>query len=87
MLLPSEAATLSQPSSSTSGLTQNSGASCTNNYCLSMAEDCGNPVTSWALNIHEVAVGMLYQTLQLVLPFLFGWLRMEQVFSKRHFVF
>merc|ERR1719232_2288543 len=32
-------------------------------------------------------INFLLQTLQLVLPLLFGWKRMKQIFSKRHFVF
>jgi len=68
VLLPPEAAALSQPGSATSWLTQDSGASGTDNHGLGMAEHGGDPVTSWTLNIHKVAVWVLDQTLQLVLP-------------------
>ena len=45
------------------------------------------PVASGALDIHEVTVWMLDQSLQLVLPLFFMRKRMEQIFSQRHFVF
>jgi len=87
VLLPSEAAALGQPSSPSSGLAQDSRASGTHNHGLGMAEHGGDPVASWALHIHEIAVGMLNQALQLVLPFLLSWLRVQQISCKRHLFF
>ena len=72
------------PGSATSWLTQDSGASGTDNHGLGMAENGGDPVTSWTLNIHKVAVWVLDQTLQLVLPLFLSWLRLQQVSCKRH---
>jgi len=49
-----------------------------------MAEHGGDPVASWALHIHEIAVGVLHQALQLVLPLFLGGLRVQQISCKRH---
>ncbi len=47
-----------------------------------MAEDGGDLVAARALDVHEVAVGMLHQALQLVLALLLFGTRVEQVLRK-----
>jgi len=84
VLLPPEAAAFSQPSSSTSRLAKNCGTSGANYHGLGVAEHCGYPVASWTFDIHKVAVRVLNQTLQLVLPLLLMRLRVQQILSKRH---
>ena len=54
MLLPPEAAALSQPGSAPSWLTQDSGASGTDNHGLGMAEHGGDPATTRALHVHRI---------------------------------
>lgn len=70
MLFPPEAAALSEASSATSWLTQDCRASCAHNYRLCVAKHCCNFVTSWALNVHEIRVGVLDQALELMFALL-----------------
>merc|ERR1719461_1305248 len=87
MLFPSETASLSQPGSSSGGLAEDSRTAGADNNGLGVTKNCCDSVTAWAFDIHEVAVRMLHKSLQLVLPLLFCWKRMKQIFSQRHFVF
>ena len=64
--LDSERTSFGQTGLTTSWLAQNSGAGTTQNNSLSMGEDSGDLVTSWALNVHEEGVWCWDQTLQLV---------------------
>ena len=86
MLFPTEGASFCQPSSSSSGLTQNGRAASAHYDGLSVTENCGDLVASWALNIHEVGVGVLDQALQLMLPLLLDRLGVKKVFRERHFL-
>jgi len=65
--LSSEGASFGQSSLTTSWLAQDSGAASAENDGLSMGENGGDCVASWALDIHEVGVWLWYQSLQLVL--------------------
>jgi len=48
-----------------------------------MAKDGDDFIASWALHIHEVGIGALYQALLLGLPLFFqGWV--EEVLHKGH---
>ena len=73
MLLLPEGAAFCQPRLSAGGLTENGGASDAQDDSLGVAENCGDLVTSRALDVHEEGVGVLDQTLQLALAlFLLG---------------
>ena len=47
-----------------------------------MTEDRRDLVTAGALDVHEVAVGVLHEALQLVLALLVFGARMEQIFRE-----
>lgn len=64
--LSTEGATFSQASTTTSGLTQDSTARRAQNDGLSVAEDGANVQTTRTLDIHEVGVGRLNKSLELV---------------------
>ena len=70
MLLPPEAAALREPGSAPSGLTEDSGATGAHHHSLGVTEDGGDLVTAGALDVHEVAVRVLHEALQLVLALL-----------------
>jgi len=70
LVLPAEGAPLSQPGLTTSGLAQDGGTRSTKDYCLGVREDSGDRKATWALDVHEVRVGALYETLELVAPLL-----------------
>lgn len=86
MLLPSEGASFCEPCFSSCRLTENSGASNTQNYRLCVAEDGGDFIASWAFYIHEVGIGALHQALLLVFPLLLFRRGMEEILSERHIV-
>jgi len=50
-------------------------------------EDGGNAEASWALDVHEIRVGGLYETLQLVLFGLSLSRGVEEIDGERHDVF
>lgn len=62
--------TFCQLGTTSSGLAQNGGATSADHNALGVTEHGCDSVATGALNIHEVRVGMLHQTLQLVLAFL-----------------
>ena len=87
VLLPPEAAALSEPGSAPGRLTEDSGTAGTHHHSLGVTEHSGDPdnreggvveedycrllispVTARTLDVHEVAVGVLDQSLQLVFP-------------------
>jgi len=84
VLLPPEAAALSEPGSAPGRLTEDSGTAGTHHHSLGVTEHSGDPVTAGTLDVHEIAVGVLDQSLQLVFPLLLSREGVEQVFSKRH---
>jgi len=49
-----------------------------------MGEDCGDIEASWAFDVHEVRVGGLYETLQLVLLRLGLGRGVEEIDGERH---
>ncbi len=69
-LLPSEWAALSETAFTSSGITKNGGATLADDYGLSMRENSGNSNAARATNVHEEAVGALYEPLKLVLGLL-----------------
>lgn len=64
--LSAEGAAFGNTDFSSSGLAKNVSASTTDNNGLGVAEDSGDVHATWALDIHEVRVGALYETLELV---------------------
>lgn len=62
--------TFCQLGTSSSGLAQNGGATSADHNALGVTEHGCDSVATGALNIHEVGVRMLHQTLQFVLAFL-----------------
>merc|ERR1719402_35688 len=85
VLLAPERASLCQPGPAAGGLTQHCRTPSTHHDSLGVAEHGGDPVAAGAFDVHEVGVGMLHQTFQLVFSFFFRWLRMQKVLCKRHF--
>lgn len=65
--LLAEGATLGKPALSTSGLREDNVAASTNDSGLSVTEDGRDGEASWASNIHEEGVGVLYKALKLML--------------------
>jgi len=61
--LLSQLAALSETGASTSGLAEDCVARSANNHGLGVAEDGRDVVAAGALNVHEVGVGALYETL------------------------
>jgi len=84
VLLPPETAALSKPGSAPGWLAEDSGAAGTHDHSLSVTEHRGDPVTAGTLDVHEVAVGVLDQPFQLVLPLFLGREGVQQILSKRH---
>jgi hypothetical protein len=84
MLLSAERATFRQPGPAASGLAQDGGAASAHHHSLGVAEHCRDPVAAGALHVHEIGVGVLDQTLQLVLPLFFNGLRVQQILRERH---
>lgn len=74
--------TLCEFCSSTCGLTQNRGASNAHNNSLGMTEDCRNLNASWAFDIHEVGIGMLNKSLELVLALLLRRQRVQKILGE-----
>jgi len=83
--LPTERATLSQPSLASCRLAQHRLARTANDDCLGMGEHGGDGEAPWALDIHEVRVWRLHETLQLVPALLGGGRGVEEIDGKRHF--
>jgi len=84
VLLPAEGASFGQPSSSSGGLAEDSGATSAHNNRLSVAEYGCDLVAPGALHIHEVGVGVLDQALQLMFPLFLMGLGVEQISGERH---
>jgi len=84
MLLSAERAAFCKPGPAAGGLAEDSGAASAHHHSLGMAEHCRDPVAAGALHIHEIGVGVLDQTLQLVLPLFLNWLRVQQILRERH---
>jgi hypothetical protein len=74
--------TFGETSATTSWLAQNGGATATEYYGLGMAEYCGDLEATRALDVHEVRVWRLYQTLKLVLALLVLRAWVKQINSK-----
>ena len=84
MLLPSEGTPFCEPSFASGGLTQHSRATDTKHDRLRVAEHRCDLITSWTLDVHEIRIGTLYETLLLVRPPLLLRGRMQQVFCEWH---
>ena len=100
MLLPPEAASFGEPGAASSGLAEDSGTPGADHDSLCVTEDSGDPnddtvttemiketispVTAGTLDVHEVAIGVLDQPLQLVLSLLLSREGVQQILSKRH---
>ena len=84
VLLPSEGASFVSLALSSCGLTEDSEAGNTPNYCLYMADDGGDFKASWAFHIMVWELMALHQVLLLVFPLLF-WRGMD-ILSERHVV-
>lgn len=69
-IIDDDSHTFCQLGTSSSGLAQNGGATSADHNALGVTEHGCDSVATGALNIHEVGVRMLHQTLQLVLAFL-----------------
>jgi len=69
VLLAPERASLCQPGPATGWLTQHCRTPSTHHDSLGVAEHSGDPVAAGAFDVHEVGVGMLHQTFQLVFSF------------------
>jgi hypothetical protein len=67
LVFSAERGALCQTSLTTGGLAKHAGAGAAQDYGLSMREDGGDGEATWALDIHEVGVGRLHQTLELML--------------------
>jgi len=65
-LLAAEGAALSQAGDTSGGLGKNVGAAGAHDDGLGVREDGGDLDASRALDVHEVGVGRLYESLQLV---------------------
>ena len=77
--LPSEAASLSQTSLSSSWCAKDGAAVGASDHGLAVAEDGGDVEASLALDVHEIAVGRLNQSLELVLGLLELFGRVKQI--------
>lgn len=88
VILSPEGASLSEPSTTTSGLTQHSLAVSTHHNRLGVTENGGYTEAALALDVHEEGVGRLHETLELMLPLLqlCRWLSEINIVAKRHFV-
>jgi len=64
VLLPPEAASFGEPGAASSGLAEDSGTPGADHDSLCVTEDSGDPVTAGTLDVHEVAIGVLYQIKQ-----------------------
>lgn len=64
--LTAEGAALSETGTATSGLAEDSGAGTAKDNGLSVGEDSGDVEATGALDVHEVRVGALHKTLELV---------------------
>jgi len=84
VLLPPEAASFGEPGAASSGLAEDSGTPGADHDSLCVTEDSGDPVTAGTLDVHEVAIGVLDQPLQLVLSLLLSREGVQQILSKRH---
>lgn len=82
MLLPPEGTSFCETCFASSGLTQHSRATDTQHYCLSMAEDCGDLIASWTLDVHEIRIRALHEPLLLVPPSLLLRGGVQQVFCE-----
>jgi hypothetical protein len=74
--------TFRKPCPSSGGLTQDCGATDAQDDGLSVAEDGRNLVAARTLDVHEVGVGVLHKSLQLVFALLILWSRVQEVLSK-----
>lgn len=74
--------TFRESGSSPGGLAQNSGTPDTHHHGLGVAEHGGDFVASGALDIHEIRIRVLDQTLQLVFAFLILGTRVQEVFRE-----
>ena len=63
-------------------MAENGGASDAQDDSLGVAENCGDLVTSGALDIHEEGVGVLDQTLQLALALFLLREGVQQILSE-----
>lgn len=71
--------TFREPGPSPRGLAQDGGAADAEDHGLGVREHGGDLVASRALHVHEVRVGVLDQTLQLVLALLIFGLGVQKV--------
>lgn len=69
--------TFCQFGTSSSGLTEDGGATSADHNALGVTEHGCDSVATGALDIHEVGVGVLHQALQLVLAFLLSGQRVQ----------
>ena len=74
--------TFCEPGATTGGLTEHSRTADAENNSLGMTENCGDLVTSGALNIHEVRIGVLHKPLQLVFPLFFFRPGVKQILGE-----
>ena len=74
--------TFCEPGPSPRGLAQDGAAADAEHDRLRVTEDGGDLVTAGALDVHEVAVGVLHEALQLVLALLVLGAGMQEVFCE-----
>lgn len=77
--LATELGSINETSTTTGGVAQDGVASGAGDNSLGVAVNSGNLVTSLALDVHEEGVGALDEALLLVLKFLGGERRIQQI--------
>merc|ERR1719259_1602447 len=84
VLLPTERASFREAGFAAGGLAKHRRAAGADDHRLSVAEHRRDLVAAGALDIHEVRVGRLHESLQLAFAFLFFDGRVKEIFRERH---
>merc|ERR1719259_1620600 len=84
VLLPTEGTSFREAGFAAGGLAKHRRAAGADDHRLSVAEHRCDLVAAGALDIHEVRVGRLHESLQLAFAFLFFDGRVKEIFRERH---